>query len=119
MCSRAARRWRGSAAIRLDLARQLMGASHQYPDGAALFLGTMFAPVADRDAPGKGFTHRQGDIVAVSADKLGRLTNRMRHCEDCPPWEFGVGRSHAQSRSSRLDLRRRSGQHSQATSRTA
>jgi fumarylacetoacetate (FAA) hydrolase family protein len=75
-----------------DLARQLMGASHQYPDGAALFLGTMFAPVADRDAPGKGFTHSPGDIVAVSADKLGRLTNRMRHCQDCPPWDFGVGR---------------------------
>jgi fumarylacetoacetate (FAA) hydrolase family protein len=74
-----------------DLAHQLMGASHQYPDGAALFLGTMFAPVADREAPGKGFTHKVGDIVAVSADKLGRLTNRMRHCEDCPPWEFGVG----------------------------
>jgi fumarylacetoacetate (FAA) hydrolase family protein len=75
-----------------DLARQLMGASHQYPDGAALFLGTMFAPVADRDAPGKGFTHKQGDIVAVSADKLGRLVNRMRHCQDCPPWDFGVAR---------------------------
>jgi fumarylacetoacetate (FAA) hydrolase family protein len=75
----------------LDLAQQLMGAAHQYPDGAALFLGTMFAPVADRDAPGKGFTHRVGDLVAVSADKLGRLTNRMRHCQDCPRWDFGVG----------------------------
>ena len=31
---------------------------HQYPDGFALFLGTMFAPVQDRDAPGKGFTHK-------------------------------------------------------------
>ena len=51
----------------------------------------MFAPVADRDAPGKGFTHKQGDVVVVSADKLGRLTNRMRHCQDCPPWDFGVG----------------------------
>ncbi len=75
-----------------DLVGQLIGASHQYPDGAALFLGTMFAPVADRDAPGKGFTHKPGDIVAVSADKLGRLTNRMQHCQDCPPWDFGVGR---------------------------
>ena len=36
----------------------------QYPDGAALFLGTMFAPVDDRDAPGKGFTHKPGDIVS-------------------------------------------------------
>jgi fumarylacetoacetate (FAA) hydrolase family protein len=74
----------------LDLVGQFIGPSHQYPDGAALFLGTMFAPVADRDAPGKGFTHKPGDIVTVAADKLGRLTNRMRHCQDCPPWEFGL-----------------------------
>ena len=73
-----------------DLVGQMIGASHRYPDGAALFLGTMFAPVADRDAPGKGFTHKVGDLVTVSADKLGRLTNRMRHCEDCPPWTFGA-----------------------------
>ena len=74
-----------------DLVGQMIGASHRYPDGAALFLGTMFAPVADRDAPGKGFTHKVGDLVTVSADKLGRLTNRMRHCQDCPPWDFGAG----------------------------
>jgi fumarylacetoacetate (FAA) hydrolase family protein len=29
--------------------------------------------------------------VAVSAEKLGRLTNRMRHSHDCPPWDFGAG----------------------------
>ena len=29
---------------------------HQYPDGFALFLGTMFAPTKDRDEPGRGFT---------------------------------------------------------------
>ena len=69
----------------------MIGASHQYPDGAALFLGTMFAPVADRDAPGKGFTHKPGDIVTVAAGKLGRLTNRMRHAHECPPWTFGAG----------------------------
>jgi fumarylacetoacetate (FAA) hydrolase family protein len=74
-----------------DLVGQLIGASHQYPDGAALFLGTMFAPIADRDAPGRGFTHKVGDVVTVGAEKLGRLTNRMRHCQDCPPWDFGVG----------------------------
>jgi fumarylacetoacetate (FAA) hydrolase family protein len=74
-----------------DLVTQMIGASHQYPDGAVLFLGTMFAPVADRDAPGKGFTHKPGDIVTVAAGKLGRLTNRMRHCQDCPPWTFGAG----------------------------
>jgi fumarylacetoacetate (FAA) hydrolase family protein len=73
-----------------DLVAQMIGPNHQYPDGAALFLGTMFAPIADRDAPGKGFTHKPGDIVTVAADRLGRLTNRMRHCDDCPPWTFGV-----------------------------
>jgi len=74
-----------------DLARQLIGPNHDYPDGAALFLGTMYAPVADRDAPGKGFTHKPGDIVGVSAHKLGRLTNRMRHAHLCPRWSFGAG----------------------------
>jgi fumarylacetoacetate (FAA) hydrolase family protein len=73
-----------------DLVAQMIGASHQYPDGAVLFLGTMFAPVADRDAPGKGFTHKRGDVVTVAAEKLGRLTNRMQHCDECPPWTFGV-----------------------------
>ena len=74
-----------------ELVRQLIGAAHQYPDGAALFLGTMFAPVADRDAPGKGFTHKPGDVVTVSADKLGRLVNRMRHARTARRWDFGVG----------------------------
>jgi len=73
-----------------DLVSQMIGRNHQYPDGAVLFLGTMFAPIADRDAPGKGFTHKPGDIVTVAADRLGRLTNIMRHCEDCPPWDFGA-----------------------------
>ena len=72
-----------------DLAAQLVGPNHDYPDGAALFLGTMYAPVADRDAPGKGFTHKPDDVVAVSADKLGRLVNRMRHAHECPRWDFG------------------------------
>ncbi len=74
-----------------DLVGQMIGPSHQYPDGAVLFLGTMFAPIADRDAPGKGFTHKPGDVVTVSAGKLGRLVNRMRHCDACPPWTFGAG----------------------------
>ncbi len=73
-----------------DLAAQLIGAHHDYPDGAALYLGTMFAPVKDRDAPGQGFTHKVGDVVSVSADKLGRLVNRMRHAQDCARWEFGT-----------------------------
>jgi fumarylacetoacetate (FAA) hydrolase family protein len=73
------------------LAGQLVGPNHDYPDGAALFLGTMYAPVADRDAPGKGFTHKPGDVVTVSADKLGRLVNRMQYAHECPRWNFGAG----------------------------
>jgi fumarylacetoacetate (FAA) hydrolase family protein len=73
-----------------DLVGQMINASHQYPDGVVLFLGTMFAPIADRDAPGRGFTHKVGDIVTVSADKLGALRNRMRLAPDCPPWTYGL-----------------------------
>lgn len=74
-----------------DLVAQLIGRHHQYPDGAVLFLGTMFAPIKDRDAPGKGFTHKAGDIVTIAAPQLGSLVNRMRSSEDCEPWTFGTG----------------------------
>jgi fumarylacetoacetate (FAA) hydrolase family protein len=74
-----------------DLVAQMIGPHHQYPDGAALYLGTMFAPVKDRDALGKGFTHKGGDIVTVTAPQLGALVNRMRATDACPPWTFGVG----------------------------
>ena len=73
-----------------DLVRQMMGATHQYPDGAALFLGTMFAPVEDRGEAGKGFTHKTGDVVSISSAKLGRLVNRMKPCTECAPWTYGV-----------------------------
>jgi fumarylacetoacetate (FAA) hydrolase family protein len=74
-----------------DLVAQTIGRVHQYPDGFALFLGTMFAPVQDRDAPGQGFTHKRDDIVTVAAPQLGKLVNRMRMSDDCEPWTFGVG----------------------------
>jgi fumarylacetoacetate (FAA) hydrolase family protein len=74
-----------------ELVAEMIGPNHQYPDGAVLFLGTMFAPTEDRDAPGKGFTHKVGDIVTVAAPKLGRLVNRMRLAPDCEPWIFGAG----------------------------
>lgn len=74
-----------------DLAGQLVNRHHQYPDGAVLYCGTMFAPVQDRDAPGSGFTHKEGDIVTISAPELGALVNRMRPTDACPPWIFGAG----------------------------
>jgi fumarylacetoacetate (FAA) hydrolase family protein len=74
-----------------DLVAQMVNANHRFPDGAVLFLGTMFAPVEDRDAPGKGFTHKTGDIVTIAAPKLGRLVNRMTPSDQCEPWVFGTG----------------------------
>ena len=74
----------------LDLVGQAMGKSHQYPDGFALFLGTMFAPIQDRGAAGQGFTHQVGDVVRVSSERLGTLVNRVRTCEDAPPWTDGI-----------------------------
>ncbi|HUO90762.1 MAG TPA: fumarylacetoacetate hydrolase family protein [Rhizomicrobium sp.] len=74
----------------LDLCRQAMS-EHQYPDGFALFLGTLFAPTQDRDTPGRGFTHKVGDIVRVSTPKLGVLENQVTTSKAAPPWAFGVG----------------------------
>ncbi len=74
-----------------DLAAQMLNAHHPYPDGAVLFLGTMFAPTEDRGAPGQGFTHHPGDIVTIAAPALGRLVNRMAATDACEPWNFGVG----------------------------
>ena len=74
-----------------DLVAQMIGPHHQYPDGAALFLGTMFAPIEDRDTPGQGFTHKMGDLVTIASPRLGRLVNRMRHTDECEPWTFGTG----------------------------
>src|SRR5215475_14526979 len=74
-----------------DLVAQTIGSVHQYPDGFVLFLGTMFAPVKDRDTPGQGFTHKRDDIVTIAAPQLGKLVNRMRNSDECEPWTFGVG----------------------------
>lgn len=74
----------------LELIAQTLSA-HQYPDGFALYLGTMFAPVEDRDAPGRGFTHKIGDRVRVSSDRLGVLENVVVTCDQAPPWTVGVG----------------------------
>jgi fumarylacetoacetate (FAA) hydrolase family protein len=73
-----------------ELVRQTCGKHHQYPDGFALYLGTMFAPVDDRDAPGQGFTHHGGDRVRVSSPRLGVLENVVTACDTAPSWTFGV-----------------------------
>jgi fumarylacetoacetate (FAA) hydrolase family protein len=74
----------------LDLVTHAWGPNHQYPDGFMLFLGTMFAPVKDRGAPGMGFTHKLGDLVSISTPKLGRLVNRVTTSDRAEPWTFGI-----------------------------
>jgi fumarylacetoacetate (FAA) hydrolase family protein len=73
-----------------ELVAQTIGRHHAYPDGFALFLGTMFAPIEDRDAAGKGFTHKKGDVVRVSTGKLGVLENKVTTCDKAPPWTIGI-----------------------------
>jgi fumarylacetoacetate (FAA) hydrolase family protein len=73
-----------------DIVGQMIGPYHQYPDGAVLFLGTLFAPVEDRDSAGKGFTHKMGDVVTVSSPELGMLANRMTTSDKAAPWTYGA-----------------------------
>jgi fumarylacetoacetate (FAA) hydrolase family protein len=73
-----------------DLVGQTFGAHHQYPDGFMLFLGTMFSPIQDRDAPGAGFTHHLGDRVTIATPLLGALVNTVRLCTEIAPWTYGV-----------------------------
>jgi fumarylacetoacetate (FAA) hydrolase family protein len=73
-----------------QLVAAAMGPHHQYPDGMVLYLGTMFVPSTDRGEPGKGFTHRIGDMVTISTPRLGALVNRVRLSPDCAPWSYGA-----------------------------
>jgi len=73
----------------LELVKQTIS-EHQYPDGFVLYCGTLFAPTQDRDTPGFGFTHKEGDVVRVSTAKLGVLENRVTTCKQAPPWNFGI-----------------------------
>ncbi|MEI9428484.1 fumarylacetoacetate hydrolase family protein [Mesorhizobium sp. Cs1299R1N3] len=73
-----------------ELVAAAMGPHHQYPDGLALYLGTMFVPSKDRGEKGKGFTHKVGDIVTISSEKFGALVNRVRLSPDCPHWTYGA-----------------------------
>ncbi len=73
-----------------ELVRQSLS-EHQYPDGFALFLGTLFAPTEDRDEPGHGFTHKPGDVVTISTPRLGRLVNHVTTSKAASPWTRGVG----------------------------
>ena len=72
-----------SAATRPTSSARRSGRTTPIPTALVLLLGTMFAPVADRGAPGMGFTHKTGDIVddrdadssAGSSTGCARATN--------------------------------------------
>ncbi|WP_428027256.1 fumarylacetoacetate hydrolase family protein [Altererythrobacter sp.] len=74
----------------LDLVRQTLS-EHHYPDGFVLFCGTLFAPTQDRDEPGAGFTHKPGDVVTISSQRLGSLVNTVTTSRDAPAWTMGFG----------------------------
>lgn len=73
-----------------ELVAGAWGDHHQYPDGFALFTGTLFAPTQDRGAVGAGFTHKYGDIVSISSARLGTLSNTVRRMSELTPWSFGI-----------------------------
>lgn len=74
----------------LDLVAQTLS-EHSYPDGFVLFCGTLFAPTQDRDEPGRGFTHKEGDLVTIRSTRLGTLANRVTTSRDAPKWTVGIG----------------------------
>ena len=73
-----------------ELVSQTSGPHHQYPDGFVLMTGTVYVPIQDRDEDGKGFTHKIGDEVIISAPELGILVNTVQYSDRAPPWSFGV-----------------------------
>jgi fumarylacetoacetate (FAA) hydrolase family protein len=73
-----------------DLVAQTCGRDHQYPDGFALYLGSLIAPTQDRGEAGKGFTHAPGDVVIVASAQLGSLVNKVAWCDEAPRWQFGL-----------------------------
>jgi fumarylacetoacetate (FAA) hydrolase family protein len=73
-----------------ELVAATRGRHHQYPDGFALFTGTLFAPTQDRDEPGQGFTHKMGDTVTIRSRHLGALINQVGRAEELPEWQFGL-----------------------------
>ncbi|MBL4666930.1 MAG: fumarylacetoacetate hydrolase family protein [Sneathiella sp.] len=73
-----------------DLVSQTINRNHQYPDGIALYMGTMFTPSKDRGEPGSGFTHAPGDQVVISSNRLGALVNKVTYSDKAAEWTFGI-----------------------------
>lgn len=74
-----------------DLAAQAINDHHAYPDGLVLYLGTLFAPIQDRDEVGRGFTHKPGDVVRIACPELGTLSSRVVPTDKVEKWTMGAG----------------------------
>lgn len=74
-----------------ELVAQTCSRDHQYPDGFALYLGSLIAPTQDRGEAGKGFTHATGDVVTIASAQLGSLVNKVTYSAQAAPWQFGLG----------------------------
>jgi hypothetical protein len=64
----------------------------------------MFAPVQDREVSGQGFTHKMGDVVTISSDKLGVLVNQVVPLFRCRALGFRHCEFDAQPSRSKVDL---------------
>jgi fumarylacetoacetate (FAA) hydrolase family protein len=71
-----------------SLVDQMYAENKSYGSGAVLFCGTTCVPKTRDD--GTDFTHRKGDVVSITSDKLGSLRNVMQHCTDIPQPEFDL-----------------------------
>ena len=69
---------------------QMYAHNKGYGDGAVLFCGTMCVPNV-REDDGTDFAHKEGDIVTITSNKLGSLSNVMAHCEKVPQPEHSLG----------------------------
>lgn len=74
----------------MEIIKQTINRTHQYPDGVAVFLGTQFAPTKDRGEKGKGFSHKVGDVVRIGSDQLGVLVNEVAQSNKVTPWTYGI-----------------------------
>ncbi len=74
----------------MEIIKQTINRTHQYPEGVVVFLGTQFAPTKDRGEKGKGFSHKVGDVVRIGSDQLGVLVNEVAQSNKVTPWTYGI-----------------------------
>ena len=74
-----------------DLVAQMIGPHHRYPDGAVLFLGTMFAPIEDRERRARASPTRPA-TSSPSPRRAWSLVNRIMPTDHASPGHSGPAR---------------------------